>query len=479
MAARPKDKWFHLIVSLCALAIAAVALASLAYSHRDALRNWWNIVSHRPTLVTTATPGQVLQHTQPANRLLPANDDIKAEPAYRPTTLDSLVIVKPYRTDVTTKQIADARMLLAKYDIVQTVSKSLQMNLYQPVYVYLAENSSDYQHKLAELGFSRQDAKQLTADTGGYTQGSTIVIPLYQNTADYDLANTLAHELTHAFLNINVGEVPSWINEGIAVHDGMMVQRQVDNSVAYEGFAKRMAESILDAVRSNKLVPLTDDENKVLAGDTPYDLELQDWLAVNDLLAQSGPNALRDFFFRLKLAEPVSKAFSRSFHQSFTTYNTSFTNLLRSAANTQDNGVQITMDIPASYAGNIRVLQHGSQSWQGFKAEVGTSTFTLTKAGALKGDVSQTSAAHDTTPPDNGTLYIDLDPDATLLYNGQSVDDCGFAIDVHDGLYGYVNTWITFSNGKSIYSRRPTLFGVTISSVTELQSTNAVDVLIS
>lgn len=478
MTTNRKDKAFHLLVSLVALVITGAAAVTLVYSHRASLMAWW---SHLNVAKTTGsavlTPNSAVriitkQNTQPG-------EDILDEPTYTPMTLNSLVIVKPYRKDVSAAQITAVNQLLEKYNIVQTVSKSLQMNVYQPIEIYLAANASDYQSKLSELGFSRTDAKQLTIDTGGYTQGNIIVIPLYQNTKGYDMANTLAHELTHVFLNINVGRVPSWINEGIAVHEGMLLQKQVGNEVAYEGYARRMAESVLDAVRRKQLIPLTDDENKVLAGHAPYDLELQDWLAVNALLNQNGPNALRDFFFRLKLSESVSTAFARSFHQTPGAYNTWVTNLLASTEATQDKGVVISIDVPGTYKGDIRVLQHGSQDWQGFRGTAGTDTFTLTPQGRLEGSVSQTSPTHDTTPADNGTVYIDLDPDKAFVYNGQVVDDCGFAIDYHDGLYGFVNTWITLDNGKSIYGHQPILFGVSIASVAEVESANAIATLIS
>ncbi|MDQ0191107.1 hypothetical protein JI721_08365 [Alicyclobacillus cycloheptanicus] len=506
MAKRRGDRAFHLTVTVFALTLAAISGITLLYQRdRQVIPNSWlpkhvklhavpsgnathSTGDNTPLDATNATHPAASSAGRKANATGQTGGtedgsqqvaaDLVGKPVFHQADNASLVKVSAFGADTPQTEVQHVDTLLSKYQIVNQVSTALQMNLQDQVHIYLVHSSQDYERALSSLfGISASEAKNFSADTGGFTQNESILVPLYQNQDDPDLVNTLAHELTHAFLNDNVqASIPSWINEGLAVSDGMMLQRQAENDVAYDGDAKTLAESVMEAAAAGQLVPLTSDENEVLTGDASYDLELQDWLAVSDLRKLHGADVFSDYLYRLNRGESNAEAFERTFGETSQAFNASFTSLLKTAAAAADQGVSLTFQVSSSYHGYLRLLQHGSHNWQGFLAQAGTVQVKLSKDGQLTGSTGAVTQTYDPTKPDDHTVYINLDPNQTLTYQGQPVQDCGLALDYHDGLYGFVNGWVTWENGKSTYFYNPTLFGVTLTAVSEQ---NAADPVLS
>jgi hypothetical protein len=383
-----------------------------------------------------------------------------------------MVRVQALDKGVTKAQLTEVTQLLRQGGVVDEVVAQLGQHLRSPVTIQLASNANAYSRALAEQGMSTAQAKQLSEDTGGFAQGQTIVIPLYQNTSRPDLGNTLGHELVHVCLNENVGQVPSWINEGLAVNTGMAVQRRIESAVAYGGYARRLAESIIAAKTSGKWVPLANTETPLLTGAAPYDLELQDWLAVADLLQAKGHSPLPEYFAALRAGVSPDQAFARAFKETRQALDQRLQSLVARAAAAKDPGLDLALSIPKGYRGYLRILPHGSQQWQGLRVSSGELRLTLTADGHLKGAPQPVTTTQDAAPADTHTVYINLDPVQPFTYHGKSVRDSGFAIDYHDGLYGFVNAWITTRDGHTVYVNRPEIFGVQVTRAVEHTATN-------
>ncbi len=471
---KKSNRIFHLSIASVAIVLATasvgVILATKAPSlwsefHQIVPKNWTGTNGTKPD-AGSMTDAVKWVHKVTSN--VPATNGTPNKPVQvNPQSNVQLVSVKYYGSHVTLTKVQAVAQLLADNHIVDGVAQSLQMQLHQPVHLYLVGNSVDYGNELAALGVSSQQAKRMTMDTGGFTENSTIIVPLYQNRTNYDLANTLAHELTHAFLNQNVDNLPSWVNEGIAVTNGMAGQAKTESGVAYAGYARQMAESVFAAAVSGTLIPLTDDEAKVLAQTVPYDLELQDWLAVRYLISTKGDQAFQAFLQRMKADELPTFAFQAAFGLSENAFNQQITQVFKTFEEQQDNGVTIQFQFPGSFQGNVRLLQHGLQTWRGFVPSSGMNTVSILPSGLIVGPVRQIAADFDSTQPDEATLYMNLVPNEPFQYQGQSVSDCGFAFDYHDGLYGFVNSWITLKDGRTIYSDVPQLFDVRVVGVQE------------
>lgn len=392
------------------------------------------------------------------------------------------VRVHTFGGDVPQDQVTEVRNLINKYHIMEKDAALTNLKLTKPVDIYIAKNQSDYEHALSRNGLSVSEAKNLSHDTGGFTLDNTIVIPLYQNGTAADMANTLSHEITHAFINDNAPNIPSWLNEGIAVYDGMTIQRDVQGQVPYDGYAKRMAETVLDAANTHQLLNLTDDENTVLYGKSSYDLEIQDWLGVSYLIHHDGIRAMQNYLSLTSRGEDNNAAFIDAFGESSKDYNTKLSLLLRTFANGQDNGVITAFSFPEDFSGEVRILQHGSLSWKGFIVEHGVQVhqYQISETGSIgtHGPDKRVAPSSDDGPPDNGTLYINIESTDVSRYAGQEVEDAGYAIDFHDGLYGFLNAWVTLKNGKSIYLRNAGLLGTRLMKVSEVNQDNPILTLI-
>lgn len=483
------DRVFHITITAFAMTLTALSAITLVYQHDPQLvRTWLREFEVSKSVVSghafSATTSGLHSLPIPTFNKRASNRPSQSSTANSTVPLaggvsSSDVTVQGIGSDVPASETTMVEQLLGKYQVIDTVAHTLQMSSRQTVHIYLAQTNVDYQNKLATLGLSLTDAARLSQDTGGFTQGDVILIPLLQNKATADLVNTLAHEVTHVFLNHYVSDVPSWINEGIAVYDGMEMQSRADNLVAYNGYARRVTESVLAATSSAKLLPLTANEETVLQGTQSYDIELQDWLAMTWLIQQDGLDKVHTYLSLLKAGVNPTQAFTDAFGMTETDFNQRFTQLLSTAAKAQDPGVDLQVSVPGGFDGYLRILQHGTQAWAGFRVHPETSNLTVTPQGSIQGLGGTTDTTEDSNAPDPNTLYINLDPVQPLTYQGQAVTDCGFAIDYHDGLYGFINNWITLQDGKTIFSRTPVLFGVTLTSVVEHSSTNPILALLN
>ncbi|RIV24727.1 hypothetical protein D2Q93_06490 [Alicyclobacillaceae bacterium I2511] len=415
--------------------------------------------------LANATPG-LTGTKRPAQSAVAG--DLRSKPVFHAMNNTPFVHVDAAGTDVSAADLQRVQGLLNTFQIVNRLSTWLQMNLNENVQIEVARSPADYAQALDNLGVSAGDAKRYSLDTGGFTQGTTVVIPLYQNQTQADLANTLGHEMTHVYFNANVGTFPSWMNEGTAVTDGMQFQSMTENPVEYAGYAQQMAESVIQSAANGTLIPLAGSESVVLAGQAPYDLELQDWLAMKDLILRKGYGSLTNYFYRLSLGESQTVAFANTFGVTETAFNTQLTQLLKQSAMAQDRGVLLTVSFPASYQGSVQLLQHGQQIWYGFRVHPGTLRWTVLPTGKLQGVVGSVDTLVDANAPDPDTLYIDLDPTHALTYQGQLVANSGFAIDYHNGMYSFINGWVTGANGKSAYLDTPQLFGIQIAGLTHV-----------
>lgn len=192
----------------------------------------------------------------------------------------------------------------------------------QATNIVLYSSSSSYGRALQSAGLPYGDISTYVESTAGVTMGSDIWIPLFNISDEGELENVLTHELTHVVLNqMNIGDtLPTWINEGIAMRDGTTAQLQADpNGALIDMLTQEVG--MLQAMKADELLPLTASENDIM--DASYNVEYEDYLAVQSLINRYG---LADFntFFNAAESESVDQAFQDSFHTSMSSYENSF-----------------------------------------------------------------------------------------------------------------------------------------------------------
>lgn len=188
--------------------------------------------------------------------------------------------------------------------------------------VKLCGTIQSYKSALTSVHVSRADVALISRETGGIAYGNTAIIPLYQQKTDGDLANSLTHELTHVLFNeIGIGNaIPTWINEGLAWTNGIEAQRQVDPNAATQ-LEQNVRYTISMRAARKGLLPLGADENAILHAN--YNIEGEDYLAVQLLIQERGAPALSSFLNDLKSMDATT-AFQKIYHESIADFNQTF-----------------------------------------------------------------------------------------------------------------------------------------------------------
>ncbi|MCL6517591.1 hypothetical protein [Alicyclobacillus sp.] len=160
--------------------------------------------------------------------------------------------------------------------------------------VVLFSTRATYQKALLKAGLTADEAADVADETGGITIGTAVWIPLYNLQDAADLTNVLTHELTHVvYVERGIGDrLPTWLDEGAAWREGLAAEASVQPEAVRRKAAAYNEE--LDAAAANGAVlPLTADERDILGAG--YNVEWQDYLAVQQLLDRFGEDRFRAF----------------------------------------------------------------------------------------------------------------------------------------------------------------------------------------
>jgi hypothetical protein len=188
--------------------------------------------------------------------------------------------------------------------------------------VVLFSSAKSYASALAKAGVPQNQLQSIVNETGGLTVSSEVWIPLYNLQGNSDLANVLTHELTHVVLNQKgIGDsLPTWVNEGIAWHNGLAGQAKVSqSSVQQETDAYN--QQIQLAVAQQQLLQLSANEDDILNAN--YNVEWEDYLAVENLIDKYGVQAFQSFLNGVAKSG-VNASFQKAFGIPRAEYESSF-----------------------------------------------------------------------------------------------------------------------------------------------------------
>lgn len=387
---------------------------------------------------------------------------------------NSMVRFVPYGPGLSPTQIAHVEKIFSEVDPLARIQQRYHLQLELPETIYLVNTTAAYSAVLQKLGVGSVEANTMSTDTGGFTLDSSVVIPLPQNPSDMDIANSLTHESTHVIFNQNIGSLPSWINEGLAVFMGMNGQSVIENPVEFAGDERQLAENILDVVASHQLVPLTGNESAILTGKETYDFELQDWLAMSDLISHKGFQSVQQYLSLMRQTHNDPSSFKAAFGESEKTFNAQFTKELDRAVNPKNQGVSMKLNISPQFTGTIQVQAPNSPDLQVFSARNGQYQMNIGPKGKTTSQLraKKTISSPDTIDP--YSLNIAVYPAEPLMVGNQLAQNGEFTFDFHNNLYAFESTTINFKNGQSTYNYNPSVLGVSISSAQELNSRNPV-----
>lgn len=190
------------------------------------------------------------------------------------------------------------------------------------IHIVMFSSPRTYANALREAGIDSNSIQEIIADTGGLTVDTSIWIPLYNLGDDSDLTSVLSHELFHACISSQGydDEFPTWLNEGTAWRIGLMAMQKVNpQKTSYE--MAYFEADVKNAAKKGTMLPLTASEEDIL--NAHYNVEYEDYLAVEQLVKQNGTAAYKTFIQNLT-RESVKKDFQNTFNTSIENFQNSF-----------------------------------------------------------------------------------------------------------------------------------------------------------
>lgn len=367
---------------------------------------------------------------------------------------------------VSPQTVHTVESLVKSAKISEKISGDFGLPFTQPVRIYLAADSAGYRQILLSHAASGTEVDQLVQASAGIAYGNDIFIPVSDSNADKDLKNIIAHELTHVLLYQNgAGKMPSWINEGLAWREALKAEFEGYANVVYKGRKSELRNSILDAKQAGKLIGLLHDPKDTISVKPGYNVEIQDWLAVDYLINQYGFDKLFDYLSRVKRGD--AEPFTRAFGVTEQNFEKNFTACLDSLLSRTDKGVKVSFKVAKPFAGDFLLTPKGKTNWRSFALEPSEYTILIDPDGTVSG-INGTGLTQSTGSPENDVVYIGVVPGQDTKDHDKTVHVAGFAIKYGHGDYYLLNGWKTYTDHTTDYPETNFLYGVEIDNIEPL-----------
>ncbi|TCP57799.1 copper amine oxidase-like protein [Tumebacillus sp. BK434] len=360
-------------------------------------------------------------------------------------------------------QVYSVQQEILQKGIVQKVQQMAGYSFNGPVWVYLSNSDAGYKDALIrETGASSTEAAQMASWANGVAYGDTIVLPLHKQESDYGRVRTIAHELSHVLFNQNEVDLPSWVNEGfawqasldIAFENGPQVLRGRQDLLA--------RDEVLGALNNGAYRPLINGSySKLVAlGEANYNLELQDYLAMQELKAQYGQDKVQAYLKRFAGTGTADANFRGEFGLSMTEFGDAFRSKLAQELQEQSKGVEVTLNVTSQFQGTFSVLGQNSSQWKLFNLTPGQHTLRIYKDGRLEGATVRDAIGE--SDPTTNMVFLAMEPDVPVTEGGKRIEYAGAALMDSFGEYAFLNVWKTDSNGNDQFPETNRVLGVEI-----------------
>lgn len=386
--------------------------------------------------------GGTVNYRYENGQLLVFVDNASTSPSSPTASAGSEVVVTTQDPTVTSERLAYIRRLLTDHQIAEDVQSHLQMQFNQPVSIQLVQGRSSYESALIRDGHNQSDAKIIAQNSVGLALGNDIYILLEPNQSQGDLLNVLAHELVHILMNQNSlnSKVPSWVAEGIAWREGLREEYKLQPQILAEGRQFEIKQPLWKALSTGTWQPLLTDSWATITAEPGYNVESQDYEAMNRLYERFGSQKVFSYLTLLQGSSTAESAFITTFGQTPATFESQFKEEMKTETNRPDRAVSIQIKIHPSFQGTIAILPKNQTTWKGFRLQPGTYTFTIQPDGTI-GGIPVNESYHSSDAPDPNTLYIGITPDSPVQEGNHNYDFGGYAIPYASGDYAYGNSW--------------------------------------
>ncbi|TGE31763.1 hypothetical protein [Desulfosporosinus sp. Sb-LF] len=231
------------------------------------------------------------------------------------------VYIKAGDSAVPTARLTKASQIIEDISL-PTLNAVVGLSPAKNIEVVLFSSPKTYANALVQANIDPNSIQSIVANTGGLTVNTTIWIPLYNLADNSDLANVLSHELFHACASSQGygDQLPTWLNEGTAWRIGLTAMQKVNPRKA--SLEMTYFESdVRNAAKNGLILPLTASESDIL--NAQYNVEYEDFMAVEQLVKQYGISSYKTFIQNLK-TESVSTNFQNSFNTTIDKFQNNF-----------------------------------------------------------------------------------------------------------------------------------------------------------
>ncbi|GIM45581.1 hypothetical protein DNHGIG_11300 [Collibacillus ludicampi] len=368
--------------------------------------------------------------------------------------------VKTFDQQVKQDTLNHIRQMIQQNDMPGRIERELGIRLTQPVHLYVASDLNAYRDTLKRLQFPQDEIEAIAEKSNGVTAENDIVIVLSRNPGDGLLANVLQHELTHVALNqYGVSkEMPSWINEGIAWRLGLQAEASGRSQLLTDNETKELRYSVLDALAKNQWIPLISDPMDTITEKVSYNVEIQDYFAVDSLIRRYGEASFHKYLSYVKNGE--KDPFLHAFGENEEAFEKRFIKDMNRFMKRTDKGVRIKFRVEANFSGYFALMGKGQSYWTRYRLPAGTYTAIIDPSGRITG-LPQGERVPAPGTPDPDVVFIGIKPLHDRL-SGKTIQNGGFAIESAYGDYFLLNAWTTYTDGSTDYPLTDHHLGITL-----------------
>lgn len=260
------------------------------------------------------------------------------------------------------------------------VDQQLGLKATLPVTIQVFGSGAEFTQHFSDESYDASSSSIYGQDTQAVTEGPQWIAIDAQGLSFDEGINVLAHELTHAILASSFASLPTWLNEGLAWHEGLTAELGGSPlSLLSQGLWWSLWRSPIQAAASNQLQPLL----SAPATSTRYNVEAQDNYAVEQLIRAHGFAKLLTFLHGIpRYGE--SNAFQKVYQQPESQFATNVDSSIESDATLSAPSLEVSVRTVAGVPSELFVSDPAGTTfvYSGVNANT-TYAFSLNSSGQV------------------------------------------------------------------------------------------------
>ena len=250
-----------------------------------------------------------------------------------------------------------------------------------PVRLEVFGSDAEFTQHFLDESYAASVSSTYGSDAEAVTEGPQSMAINVESLSLDGAINVLAHEFTHALIATSFSDVPTWVNEGLAWHDGLAAELGDSSlSLLQQSLLWNLWSSPVEAAREGLLQPLLTASSVA----TTYNVEAQDNYAVEQLIQADGVSGVEKFLREIP-SMGEAKAFQSVFGESESTFATKVNQALKAYASAPPISLQVKIKVLPGASSELFVSNPQGVTYVFTGATVGnTYTFNVGVGGSVQ-----------------------------------------------------------------------------------------------